>query len=213
MEKFADRQSAGKMLAGELGRYQFENPLILGLLRGGIPVACAISKSLSIPFDIWIVRKIGVPWQSEFAIGAMAEDGYIYLNTEVIESMGISESSLNAIVEKTTLEIKERIFMYRGALLRADIAGRDVIIVDDGVATGATIYAAAGSVRNYRPKKIIVAAPVVSMEALELLKGMVDQEIHVIEPENFIAVGAWYDDFNQITDDEVLQMLNRTPGP
>lgn len=211
MKKFADRQSAGKMLAGELGRYQFENPLVLGLLRGGVPVACAISKSLSIPLDIWIVRKIGVPWEAEFAIGAMAEDGYIYLNTEIIESMGISESGLNALVEKTTLEIKERVFMYRGAQLRADIEGRDVIIVDDGVATGATVYAAAGSVRKYKPKKIIMAAPVVSKEALELLKGIIDQEIHVLEPENFLAVGAWYDEFNQITDDEVLQMINRTP--
>jgi putative phosphoribosyl transferase len=213
MRKFADRQSAGKMLADELGRYRLENPLILALLRGGVPVANEISKALSIPLDIWIVRKIGAPWQPEFAIGAIAEDGYTYLDTETIEGMGISESELNAILESKNLEIKERIFMYRGVLPRPVFEGRDILIIDDGVATGATVYAAAGSVRNYNPKKIILAVPVVSLDALELLSNMVDEQIYLMKPDNFIAVGAWYDDFKQITDEDVLLMLNRTPEP
>lgn len=213
MRKFADRQSAGKMLADELGKYRLENPLILALLRGGVPVANEISKALSIPLDIWIVRKIGAPWQPEFAIGAIAEDGYTYLDTETIEGMGISESELNAILESKNLEIKERIFMYRGVQPRPVFEGRDILIIDDGVATGATVYAAAGSVRNYNPKKIILAVPVVSLDALELLSNMVDEQIYLMKPDNFIAVGTWYDDFKQITDEDVLLMLNRTPEP
>jgi putative phosphoribosyl transferase len=208
MQKFLDRQDAGKKLAIELSKYSFENPLIIALLRGGIHVATEISKMLAIPFDIWIVRKIGAPWEREFAIGAIAEGGYTYLAVDTIEGIGVSESELNALIEKETIELKERVFMYRGVRSRPVVEGRTIILVDDGIATGATVRAAAGAIRNGNPLKIILAVPVASPDSLTLLRNVFDQEVCLLKPDNLFAVGTWYEDFSQVSDDEVLSILN-----
>jgi putative phosphoribosyl transferase len=208
MEKFRNRQDAGKALAEELKKYSFRDPLILALLRGGVPVAKGIAMELGIPMDFWVVRKIGAPWQPEFSIGAIAEDEYIWLASEIVEEMGITESELDAIIEGKKLEMKERVFFYRGLHERPVLSGRSIILVDDGIATGASMYAAASSIRLEQPKEIALAVPVASPEALSFLRSVVDKEISLLRPDNFIAVGAWYEDFSQVSDDEVIKMLN-----
>ncbi|HEX2957910.1 MAG TPA: phosphoribosyltransferase family protein [Chitinispirillaceae bacterium] len=207
MEKFRDRFDAGKKLAEELKKYSFKDPLILALLRGGVPVAREIAKALAIPMDIWVVRKIGAPWQPEFSIGAIAEGGHIWLAAETIEEMGITESELNALIEGKKLEMKERIFFYRGLHQRPTISGRTIILVDDGIATGATMCAAAGAVREEKPLEIVLAVPVAASDALSFLRTVTDREISLLCPENLVAVGAWYEDFSQVSDEEVLSML------
>ncbi len=207
MEKFRNRQEAGKRLAKELRTHSFEDPVILALLRGGVPVAKEISMELSFPMDFWVVRKIGAPWQPEFSIGAIAEDEYIWLAAQTIEEMGISESELDAIIEGKKLELKERIFYYRGLHPRPKLSGRSVILVDDGIATGASMYAAASSIRQEQPRDITVAVPVASPNALSFLRNVVNIEISLLRPANFVAVGAWYEDFSQVSDEEVISML------
>jgi putative phosphoribosyl transferase len=209
MEKFRNRQDAGKRLADELKKYSFKDPIVISLLRGGVPVAKEIAKELAIPMNFWIVRKIGAPWQPEFSIGAIAEDEYIWLAVETIESMGITESELDALIEGKKIEMQERIFFYRGLHKRPTISGRSIILVDDGIATGASVYAAASSIRQEQPREIVLAVPVASPDALSFLRTIVDKEISLLSPDNFIAVGAWYEDFSQISDEDVISMLNK----
>jgi putative phosphoribosyl transferase len=207
-ETFRNRQDAGKKLAEELKKHSFRDPLILALLRGGVPVAKEIAIELAIPMDFWVVRKIGAPWQPEFSIGAIAEDEYIWLASQTVEEMGITESELDAIIEGKKLELKERIFFYRGLHERPKLSGRSIILVDDGIATGASMYAAASSIRQEQPREIVIAVPVAAPGALSFLRNVVDREISLLSPENLVAVGGWYEDFSQVSDEEVISMLN-----
>jgi putative phosphoribosyl transferase len=209
MEKFHNRQDAGKKLADELRNYSFKDPIVISLLRGGVPVAKEIALELAIPLDFWVVRKIGAPWQPEFSIGAIAEDEFIWLAVETIESMGITESELDALIQGKKIEMQERIVFYRGLHKRPKLSGRTIILVDDGIATGATMYAAACSIRQEEPELIVAAVPVASPEALSFLSTVVDKEIALLRPDNFIAVGAWYGDFSQISDEEVISILDK----
>lgn len=209
MEKFRNRQDAGRKLADELRKYSFKDPIVISLLRGGVPVAKEIAMELAIPMDFWVVRKIGAPWQPEFSIGAIAEEEYIWLAVETIESMGITERELDALIQGKKIEMQERIVFYRGLHKRPKLSGRSIILVDDGIATGASMYAAAASIRQEAPELIIAAVPVASLEALSFLSTIIDKEISLLRPDNFVAVGAWYEDFSQVSDEDVISILNK----
>lgn len=207
-ERFADRVEAGRALAGLLGRWtDLPNVLVLALPRGGVPVARAVANSLGAPLDLFLVRKLGVPRHEELAMGAIASGGEPMLNEELVRSLRIAPDELASVIERERAELERRGREYRGARAAPELRGRTVILVDDGLATGSTMLAAVLAVRAAAPGRIIVAVPVASAEAAQLLRGAADEVVTVMTPEDFQAVGAWYTDFTQTTDDEVRAML------
>jgi putative phosphoribosyl transferase len=207
---FHDRIQAGRILARRLkGVVLDSNPLVLGLPRGGVPVAFEIAQELNADLDIFLVRKIGVPGQEELAMGAIASGGTRVLNELLIERLRISPSVIERIVAREQQEIERRERLYRGGRPALPIKGRTVILVDDGLATGASMLAAARAVRAQYPKRMLVAVPVASREACEEFREHVDDVVCAHTPQPFYAVGAWYEDFSQTSDAEVQQLLQR----
>jgi putative phosphoribosyl transferase len=203
---FTDRYDAGRRLAVALERHRVEHPLVLGLPRGGVVVGYEIAAALGTDLDVLIVRKLGVPGAEEFAMGAVAP-GATLLNPTLVARLGIPSSVVDVVVARETAELKRREEAYRGNRPPSHIRGRTVILVDDGLATGATAQAAVESLRRQHPRRIIFAAPVCSPDGAEALRRVVDEVVCLECPEHFQAVGLWYEDFSPTSDAEVLKCL------
>jgi putative phosphoribosyl transferase len=185
---------------------------VLALPRGGVPVAVEIAAALNAPIDVLIVRKLGSPLQPELALGALGERGVVVLNEDLVEAIGVSPDELRRIEEREATEIERRRSRYRGDRAMVAIDGRVVIIVDDGLATGATARAAVAVARALGAARVIVAVPVGAADSLNLMAGEADDVVALAAPYHFAAVGAWYDDFRQVGDDEVERMLSTAAG-
>ncbi|GIH06395.1 hypothetical protein Rhe02_44620 [Rhizocola hellebori] len=204
---FADREAAGRELAQRLAhlRNPGEEPVVLGLPRGGVPVAAQVARELSAPLDVIVVRKLGLPWQPELAMGAIGEDGAIVLNEEIAGQ--VSQADLDQVVARERAELQRRVALWRGGRERVPLAGRTVVIVDDGVATGATAAAACAVARHAGAARVVVATPVAPPDVVRKLRGQADEVVAVLTPLGFRAVGQWYGDFAETPDEEVTRLL------
>ncbi len=211
---FKDRSDAGRKLAKALAAYHDQEPVILALPRGGVPVAAEVAAALKAPLDLTLVRKIGVPIQPELAMGAVVDGGapIIVRNDDVIRLAGVDEAEFKAICDSELAEIERRRQRYLGARDRAKVASCTAIVVDDGVATGATTRAALRATRMRKPKKLVLAVPVAPTDTLASLRGDADDVICLEDYELFGAIGMYYADFDQVTDDEVIKLLKRFPA-
>jgi putative phosphoribosyl transferase len=210
---FTDRQDAGRRLARALDRYRHEKPVILALPRGGVPVAGEIAAALSAPLDLVLVRKIGVPAQPELAMGAVVDGArpLTVRNEDVIRLTGTSDAEFATVRDRELEEIKRRRQRYLGDRQRPSLTGRVAIVVDDGIATGATTRAALRSVRQLGPRKLVLAVPVAPTSTLAELRDEADEIVCIEDHERFGAIGAFYADFSQTDDEEVKQILARFP--
>jgi len=205
---FKDRMQAGQLLAQTLMKYAgHDDVIVLGLPRGGVPVAYQVAKKLHAPLDVLVVRKLGVPGWEELAMGAIASGGVRVINEGVVRSAGVSKARIEAAAAVQLKELQRRELAYRGHTGAPEIEGKTVILVDDGIATGATIRAAVEALRQQEPKQIIIAVPTASTDSCAILEPMVDEFVALMMPEQFRAVGQWYEDFGQTTDAEVTQLL------
>ncbi|MGH9928308.1 MAG: phosphoribosyltransferase [Pyrinomonadaceae bacterium] len=208
---FRDRSEAGQFLAEKLDEYSNRpDVIVLALPRGGVPVAYEVAKRLHAPLDVFVVRKLGVPGYEELAMGAIASGGVRVLNLDVVSYLGIEDVVIDEVAARELRELQRRELLYRGAHASLDVAGRTVIIVDDGLATGSTMRAAVKALRQKHAKKIVVAVPVGARETCDSFTTEADTvAVCAITPEPFQAVGLWYQDFLQTTDDEVRTLLAR----
>jgi putative phosphoribosyl transferase len=207
---FKDREDAGRQLANRLSAYANRNDVIvLGIPRGGVPVAFEIAQALNVPMDIFLSRKLGVPGKEELAFGAIAAGDGRFLDREVIRAMGISERQIERITEKVKETLNQRAELYRGDRALVHIEDRTVILVDDGIATGASIYAAINALQQMKPANLVVAVPVAPPATCTWLRTVVDQLICLREPEQFYAVGQFYERFSQVADEDVIDLLQR----
>lgn len=215
MKRFRDRMEAGRRLAAALSSYADAEPVVLALPRGGVPVAAEIATGLNAPLDLVLVRKIGLPDQPEVAMGAVVDGAapIVVRNEDLMAAAGITPSAFEAVCQRELKEIERRRASYIGSRPRAPITGRVVIVVDDGIATGATVKAALQAVRARRPKTLVLAVPVAPPEVLATLAPEVDAIVCLLRPQPFGAVGAFYDDFSQVDDGQVLADLARCPVP
>lgn len=208
-ETFANRRDAGRRLAEPLSALAAADPVVVALPRGGVPVASEIAQSLGAPLEILAVRKLGAPGNPEYGVGAIAEDGTRVIDPEATAVLGISNGDLEQVVARERAELQRRVQAYRGDRPPPDLHGRTVVIVDDGAATGLTDVAAIRAVRRQQPRWVILALPVCSAEALELLRSEADQVFCLRAPRLFYGVGHWYRDFSQVSDEEVIDALRR----
>lgn len=208
---YHDRTEAGRRLAQELRRAlpSRDDALVLALPRGGVPVGYEVARALELPLDVMMVRKLGLPSQPELAMGAIASGGIRLLNDPVLRMAHVSEEALEAVERGERRELERRETAYRDDRPFPGLAGRTVIVVDDGVATGSTIRAAIQAVRTRGPRSVVVAVPVASPDAVKKLRAEADQVVCPLVPKGFSAIGFWYREFPQLTDDEVRQMLHR----
>jgi putative phosphoribosyl transferase len=211
--RFQNRSEAGRLIAGMLNQYRNRaDVVVLALPRGGVPVAYEVAAALNVPMDVFIVRKLGVPGQEELAMGAIASGGIRELNASVIQHLNIPLGVVEAVAARETEELYRREEMYRSGKPPLSVANRIVILVDDGLATGATMKAAVAALRRQDPQKIVVAVPTAPAEACEELQREADEVVCAVTPERFYSVGRWYEDFQQTTDAEVSELLRRSEG-
>jgi putative phosphoribosyl transferase len=204
---FADRLEAGRLLAGELSRRKISrDAVLLALTRGGVPVGFAVGDRLHLPLDVIVVRKIGIPWQRELAMGAIAGTSRI-LDNRMIEQLGISDEDVEEIVAREQAEMARREELYRGSKPALDLRGQSAVLIDDGLATGNTMLAAVRHVRSLKPAKVSIAVPVGFVEACARLRKEADELVCLATPELFYAVGEWYREFPQVSDTEVRNLL------
>ncbi len=206
---FTDRRQAGSRLAARLDHLRGEDVVVLGLPRGGVPVAAEVAARLEAPLDVVVVRKLGVPYQPELGMGAIGEGGVRVLNDEVIRMAGTSEEALRRVEREERSELERRVRRYRGERPPVDVAGRTAVIVDDGVATGSTAQAACRIVRAQGAARIVLAVPVAPPGTGPAFRGLADEVVVVDTPPWFAAIGQFYDDFTQTSDAEVLDCLER----
>ena len=207
---FLDRYEAGRILAEGLRDYAGSpGVVVLGLPRGGVPVAFEVARKLSVPLDVFLVRKLGAPGQEELAMGAIASGGIVVLNHEVIEALRIAPEIIEAEIAYERVELSRREWLYRGQRPPLDVFGRTVILVDDGLATGSTMRAAVRALRRANPQRIVVAVPTAAPSTCEEFQTIADACVCTITPEPFRAVGLWYENFDQISDEEVCHLLFR----
>ncbi len=205
---FQDRADAGRKLAGRLSRYAGrDDVIVLGLPRGGVPVAYEVARVLGAPLDVCVVRKLGVPGHEELAMGAISFGGVRVLNPTAVETLGIGEELLDAVTRRELRELERRQLAYRGGRPPPDITGRTVLLVDDGLATGSTMQAAVSAVRGLRPASVVVAVPVAAPDICRGFRALADDVVCVDTPRPFFGVGLWYRDFSQTSDDEVKALL------
>jgi putative phosphoribosyl transferase len=211
---FRDRTEAGRFLAALLRHYSHRPDVqILALPRGGVPVGLEVAQSLHAQLDVFVVRKLGVPGHEELAMGAIASGGVRALNMDIIENLGIPRAVIEAVTGRERQELARREQLYRGDRPAPDLHGRIVILIDDGLATGATMRAAVAALRKLRPAKIVVAVPTAAQAVCDEFRNGSDEFICAVTPDPFYAVGAAYESFPQITDDQVRAMLERQPAP
>lgn len=208
MSRYAHRRHAGRVLAGALASHAGrDDVVVLALPRGGVPVAFEVARALGAPLDVFVVRKIGVPSHPEVALGAIASGGVQVMNREIVESLRLSRHTIEAVIAVERAELERREHAFRGRNGPLPVAGKTVILVDDGLATGASMRAAIVGLRLRSPKKIVVAVPIAAVQSCEELRGEADEVICGATPEPFYAVGLWYEDFTQTTDSEVRELL------
>ncbi|HUL71226.1 MAG TPA: phosphoribosyltransferase family protein [Gemmatimonadales bacterium] len=206
MKRFVDRAEAGRRLAEALQHCRAERPVVLGLPRGGVPVALEVARALDAPLDVLVVRKIGAPGHAEFAVGAIAA-GVTMLHDAVIDQLGISRAHLARTIQQEMLELERRNTLYRGNRPPVSVAARTVIIVDDGLATGATATAAVRAIKRQNPRRVIFATPVGAADSVAVLRTEADEVVCLEIPDDFRAVSLWYDDFSATSDAEVMECL------
>ncbi len=208
MEKFQNRQDAGKVLAECLKGYANRSDVIvLALPRGGVPIAYEIANALSVELDIFVVRKLGVPGNEELAMGAIATGDCVIFNNDIIKELDISEKNIDLVIQHERLELDRRNKKYRGDKKIPNLKNKIVILVDDGVATGATMRAAIMALRQQQPASIMMAVPVAEKSTCDELTDLVNEIVCPLQPNSFYAVGAWYEDFPQVEDEEVIELL------
>jgi predicted phosphoribosyltransferase len=211
---FLDRRDAGRRLAVELSDYADQNDLlVLALPRGGVPVAYEVARALHAPLDVFMVRKLGVPGYEELAMGAIATGGLRVLDEDLIRMLDLPREVIERVTAAEMRELERRERVYRGDRPPIDVRGRTVILIDDGLATGSTMRAAIAALKKEGAKRIVVAVPVAPPETCESLKAQVDDVVCAVTPEPFRAVGLWYRDFSQTTDEEVRDLLASTAAP
>jgi putative phosphoribosyl transferase len=211
MDKYLNRKMAGEVLAQELVKYaNHKNAIVLALPRGGVPVAYEIADYLNLPLDVFIVRKLGVPHHTELAMGAIATGDACVLNDDIIQDLDISAESIAEVREEETRELQRREMVYRGARPFPDLKDKIIILVDDGIATGASIRVAIQALRSFHPAQIIAAVPVAEKNMCDSIEPLVDKFICPMRPTLFHAVGVWYEDFSQTEDQEVFTLLQKT---
>jgi len=210
---FTNRAEAGRKLAAALAAYKGQEPTILALPRGGVPVAAEVAAALAAPLDLILVRKVGVPYQPELAMGAVVDGAapIVVRNDDVIAHAGIDEKTFKAVCDAEMAEIERRRALYLGDRARAEIAGRIVIVIDDGVATGATTRAALRATRMRQPKRLILAVPVAPTDSLDELRTEADEVVCLEDHRMFGAIGFYYRDFRQVSDEEVIESLRKFP--
>jgi predicted phosphoribosyltransferase len=210
--RFRNRDEAGKLLAEKLMMYaNNRDVLVLALPRGGVPVAVAVSHTLNVAWDMLLVRKLGVPGASELAMGAVAYGDLYVLNEDIIKSYGIEEREINTVLMREKTELARRNQLYRSGRPSPQLDNRIIIIVDDGIATGATMKAAVKAIKQFQPKKIIVAVPVAPYASLFELSSEADEVICLNSPSDFMSVGEWYQEFKQLSDEELLSYVSESP--
>jgi putative phosphoribosyl transferase len=210
VQRFRNRTQAGKLLAGQLTEYaNCPDVLVLGLPRGGVPVAYEVAKELDAPLDVCLVRKLGVPGHKELAMGAIATGGVRVINENVVDWLRISPETINQVAAIEMRELDRRSHSYRGNLSLPKVKNHTIILVDDGIATGATIRAAIATLKKQQPRKLVVAVPVAAASTCEELQAEVDQVVCLMMPDDLCAIGIWYEDFQQTTDTEVCELLTR----
>jgi predicted phosphoribosyltransferase len=214
---YADRREAGRTLAAALADVVPEGErrdvIVLGLPRGGVPVAAEVARALGAPLDVFVVRKLGLPGRPELAMGAIATGGTRVVNREVVSALGIEDDAIDAVASSEAVELARRAQVFRGDRPDPDVSGKTVVVVDDGLATGSTMRAAVEALRRQRPARIVVAVPVGAASTCRDLSRLVDDVVCAATPEPFVAVGHGYDDFAQTTDDEVREILVNARRP
>ena len=206
-QRFEDRTDAGRQLAAKLAHLRGQATVVLALPRGGLPIGYEVARELGAPLDVLNVRKLGVPWQEELAMGALAAGGVRVLNDDVIMSAGVSGEDIEAATAAQQLELDRRERLYRGGRPPRDLRGQTVVLVDDGIATGATVRAALNVIRAQQPAKLVLAVPVAQRSVAAELASEVDEMVCVTTPSDLYAIGMWYENFAQVSDDEVQSIL------
>lgn len=207
--RFRDRVDAGRELAEALDDFDLQSPIVLALPRGGVPVAFQIAERFQAPLDVFVVRKVGAPMHPEYGIGAIAEGGEQVVDQVAMTMLGITEAQFEELAERERMELERRVQEYRGDRQLPAVEGRDVVLVDDGLATGVSALAALRALRRMRPRRLILAVPACAPDSAERLRETADQVVCLIAPDQFRAVGQWYQQFGQTTDAEVLDLLAR----
>ena len=211
---FTDRTAAGRTLAEQLGDYQDRaDVMVLGIPRGGVPVAFEVAAALHAPLDVFVVRKLGVPGQKELAFGAIASGGVRVFDSEVVKALGISDRDIEIVAAQERRELERRERVYRGTKPPLNVAGMTVIVVDDGIATGSSMRAAIVALRQLKPARIVIAVPVAPVSTCTRLRMEVDDVVCVYMPESFMAIGEFYEDFLPVSDETVTDLLRRIPKP
>jgi len=208
-DQFRDRREAGRLLAEKVERFASSRPVVLALPRGGVPVAFEVAERLRAPLDVLVVRKLGAPGHDELAMGAIASGGAMVINREVLETLHIPRDLVAERALSEGAEVARRDALYRDNLPILEVAGRTVLLIDDGLATGATMKAAVQALRQYEPARIVCGVPVAAPQACELLREVADEVVYLLAPSSFRAVGQWYENFDQTSDREVIELLAR----
>jgi putative phosphoribosyl transferase len=210
-DKFQDRMEAGRLLSEKLGHYASQSKVIvLGLPRGGVPVAFEVAKALHVALDVFVVRKLGTPGRCELAMGAIATGGVRVLNEEVVRALGIPMGTIEAVTEEEKQELKRRELAYRGSEAEPKVRGKTVILIDDGIATGSTVRAAVRTLVTQDLARLVLAVPIVAASTYGELRREVDEIVTLTMPKRFYGVGEWYEDFSQTSDAEVTDLLQRS---
>ena len=206
---YIDRLEAGQRLAEMLSKSNYDNGLVVGIPRGGVIIAWQIAQKLKLPMDIIIPRKIGAPHNPEVAVGSVTQDGSVILDYDLLKKLNLTENKLKPYIDKALTEVRHRLNKYRGDRPLPGFSNRDVIICDDGIATGYTIKATIKSIKSANPKKLVLAVPVAPPDTLRILSKEVDEIVCPLAPESFMAVGQFYENFDQVEDEEVTRLLKK----
>lgn len=210
---FADRAEAGRVLAGKLSAYAGrDDVIVLALPRGGVPVAWEVASTLHLPLDVFVVSKLGTPWNRELAMGAIAERGVQVLDLSIVKALCLSDEDIQEVAAAARKELEYREELYRSGRPPLDLAGETVILVDDGIATGCSILAAIAAIRRRNAARVVVAVPVAPAFGCAAIRMEADELISVAEPETFLAVSQWYEDFTQISDEDVRRLVESATG-